>query len=220
MSPNGEPSQEGPAEPDQPRQQLGGWQHSKHTVLLCPGQLSLLGKSCGGGGTQVLAWSPPCPLPIAVCLPQEPLPDHMQGICRGQRTCTEPQVLCRCTGGWPRYVPRQRAIPGRACPAQMSHQLARRQAGVRALPQPGSLSQGKPEYSAAGPCLCLLSAALCPPQVPLPHHTQRLTARCQLSSELCFGLCAGFAPAAASRDSERHEAAKTRQLLEMKNSIP
>lgn len=54
MSPNGEPSQEGPAEPDQPRQQLGGWQHSKHTVLLCPGQLSLLGKSCGGGARRSL----------------------------------------------------------------------------------------------------------------------------------------------------------------------
>ncbi|XP_040533514.2 uncharacterized protein LOC107056682 isoform X2 [Gallus gallus] len=40
-------------------------------------------------------------------------------------------------------------------------------------------------------------------QVPLPHHTRRLAAGCQLSSGWRFGLCAGFSPAAASGDSER-----------------
>ena len=55
----------------------------------------------------------------------------------------------------------------------------------------------------AGPRLCPLPTALCPPQVPQPHHTQRLAAGCQLSSGMCSQFCAGFAPAAASGDSER-----------------
>ena len=46
--------------------------------------------------------------------------------------------------GCPSYVPRQKAIPRRACSVQMAHQVARRLAVLRALPYPGPPSLGKP----------------------------------------------------------------------------
>lgn len=143
MPPSGQPSQGGPAERDQPSEQHRGWQHSTHTVLRCPGHPSQ-GKAVLGGGLLGLARCPPCPLPIAICAPQDPLPHHVQGFCRDETSCTEPQVLQRRTGGCPSYVPRQKAIPRRACSVQMAHQVARRLAVLRALPYPGPPSLGKP----------------------------------------------------------------------------
>lgn len=94
VSPSREPSQGGPAQPDQAGEQHGGRQHSMCRVLLCPGHPSP-GKAVAVGGRQSLAWCPPCPLPTALCPPQAALPHHTQGFCRGQKRCTEPRVMAQ-----------------------------------------------------------------------------------------------------------------------------
>ena len=160
------------AERDQPSEQHRGWQHSTHTVLRCPGHPSQ-GKAVLGGGLLGLARCPPCPLPIAICAPQDPLPHHVQGFCRDETSCTEPQVLQRRTGGCPSYVPRQKAIPRRACSVQMAHQVARRLAAFHALPRPAQSSQGNSTVVggrrglASAPCL----------QLSVPHRYRCRTTR-------------------------------------------
>ena len=127
------------------------------------------------------------------------------GFCRDWRRCTELRVLQRRTGGRPRCVLRQKAIPGRALPSSDGPPSGTEAGSVPCPATSSPVLPGKFHGGGwqAGPCLCPLPTALCPPQVPLPHHTQRLAAGCQLSSGWRFGLCAGFSPAAASGDSER-----------------
>ena len=127
------------------------------------------------------------------------------GFCRDWRRCTELRVLQRRTGGRPRCVLRQKAIPGRALPSSDGPPSGTEAGSVPCPATSSPVLPGKFHGGGwqAGPCLCPLPTALCPPQVPLPHHTRRLAAGCQLSSGWRFGLCAGFSPAAASGDSER-----------------
>ena len=48
MSPSGQPSQGGPAEPDQASEQHGGWQHSMHTYMSA--------QACEEGCSNVEPW--------------------------------------------------------------------------------------------------------------------------------------------------------------------
>ena len=85
-------------------------------------------------------------------------------------------MLQRRTGGRPRCVLRQKAIPGRACPAQMAHQVVWRLAALRALPYPGLPSPGKRvvvvgrQGLPSAPCL----------QLSIPHRYHCCTTRCNL----------------------------------------
>ena len=92
--------------------------------------------------------------------------------------CTpgHPLVLQRRTREWPWNMSRQKAIPGRACPAQMAHQVAWRPAALHALPYPGPPSWGKPvvvmgrQGLASAPSL----------QLSVPHRCRCCTTRCNL----------------------------------------
>ena len=124
------------------------------------------------------------------------------GFCRDWRTCTELRGPQRHTGRWPRCVLGQKAIPGRGLPSSDGPPSGTEAGSVPCSAISSPVLPGKFHGGGwqAGPCLCPLPTALCPPQVPLLHHTQWLAAGCQLSSGLRFGLCAGFSPAAASGD--------------------
>ena len=72
-------------------------------------------ESCGAWWQAGPCLVPALPLAYSSLPPQVPLPHHTQHSCEGHRRCTELQVLeYRTTGGWPGYIPGQKAIPGRA----------------------------------------------------------------------------------------------------------
>ena len=87
------------------------------------------------------------------------------GFCRGQRRCTELRLLQRCARGWPRCVTKWRLIPGRGLPSLAGPPSGTEAGGVPCSAMSSPVLPGKFRGGGwqAGPCLCPLPTALCPP---------------------------------------------------------
>ena len=160
MPPSGQPSQGGPAERDQPSEQHRGWQHSTHTVLRCPGHPSQ-GKAVVVGGTQGLAYTYLCPTGTAATPRTRFL----------QRTEELHRAPCASETHWrvSQVRPQAESHPREGLPSSDGPPSGV-EAGSTACPaisRPTLAGKACSGGGQAGPSLCPLPTALCPP------HTAR-----------------------------------------------